>query len=139
MSGINKVILIGRLGHNPDSKTLESGSMITNISLATSEKWKNKDRGEYEEKTEWHRIIFFGRLAEIANQYLSKGSQVYIEGKIQTRKWEKDGVERFTTEIIANQMQMLDSKNTESPNTSATDYAKASGGNPEPFTDDIPF
>ena len=106
--GINKVIVVGNLGADPDSRTMPSGNAVTNISVATSESWNDKETGEKQEKTEWHRVVFFGRLAEIASEYLKKGSQVYIEGKLQTRKWEdKEGKERWTTEIIANQMQML--------------------------------
>lgn len=112
MSGINKVILIGRLGGDPDTRETAAGATVTNISVATSEKWKDKSTGIENEKTEWHRVIFFNRLAEVARDYLKKGSNVYIQGKLQTRKWEdKEGNERYTTEIIANEMQMLDNKN----------------------------
>ena len=106
--GINKVIIVGNLGADPDSRAMPSGNAVTNISVATSESWNDRDTGEKQEKTEWHRVVFFNRLAEIAAQYLKKGSQVYVEGKLQTRKWEdKEGNERWTTEIVANQMQML--------------------------------
>jgi single-strand DNA-binding protein len=106
MSGVNKAILIGRLGRDPELRALPTGNAVCNFNLATSEKW-GQDR---EEKTEWHRIVAFGKLAEICNQYLVKGKQVYIEGRIQTRSWEdKDGNKRTTTEIVANNMQMLDS------------------------------
>ncbi len=106
--GINKVIIVGNLGADPDTKSMPSGNMVANFSVATSESWNDRDTGERQEKTEWHRVVFFGRLAEIADQYLRKGSQVYIEGKLQTRKWEdRDGNERWTTEIVGNQLEML--------------------------------
>ena len=112
--GINKVIVVGNLGADPDTRAMPSGNQITNISVATSESWNDKVTGEKQERTEWHRVVFYGRLAEIAGDYLKKGSQVYVEGKLQTRKWEdKEGKERWTTEIIANQMQIL-GKNEES-------------------------
>lgn len=109
MSGVNKVILIGNLGGNPEMRAMPNGNHVTNLSLATSESFKNKE-GELETKTEWHRIVMFDRLAEVANQYLSKGSKAYIEGKLKTREWEKDGAKRSTTEIVANKLEMLDSK-----------------------------
>lgn len=106
--GINKVILVGTLGRDPETKYMPSGGAVTNISLATSEHWKDKDSGERQERTEWHRVVFFNRLAEIAGQYLRKGQQAYIEGRLQTRKWQgQDGQDRYTTEIIASEMQML--------------------------------
>lgn len=109
--GINKVILIGNLGADPETRFTGGGSAVTNISLATSESWRDKESGEQKEKTEWHRVVMFGKLAEIAGEYLTKGSQCYIEGKIQTRKWQdKDGNDRWTTEIVANQMTMLGKK-----------------------------
>ena len=108
MAGVNKVIVVGRLGSDPDTRYMPSGSAVTNVSVATSESWKDKESGEKQEKTEWHRVVFFNRLAEIASEYLKKGSQIYVEGRLQTRKWEdKEGKERWTTEIVANQMQML--------------------------------
>lgn len=111
MSGVNKVILIGNLGADPDARFSQSGSAVTNLSLATSQSWTDKETGERKEKVEWHRIVGFNRLAEIMGEYLRKGSKVYIEGSLQTRKWQdKDGVDRYTTEIVANHMQMLDSK-----------------------------
>lgn len=109
--GINKVILVGTLGRDPETKYMPNGGAITNISIATSEQWKDKTSGEKQERTEWHRIVFFSRLAEIAGQYLRKGSQVYIEGKLQTRKWQQDGQDRYMTEIIASEMQMLGGRN----------------------------
>lgn len=107
-SGINKVILIGNLGVDPEVRYLPSGSAVTNFRIATSETWKDKNTGEAQERTEWHRISIFGKLAEIAGQYLHKGSKVYIEGKLRTRKWQgQDGQDRYTTEVVANEMQML--------------------------------
>ena len=109
--GINKVILIGNLGNDPDVRYTSGGSPIANISLATSESWRDKETGDQQERTEWHRIVFFGRLAEIVSEYLRKGSKVFVEGRLQTRKWQdRDGNDRYTTEIVANEMQMLDSK-----------------------------
>ena len=110
MASINKAIIIGTLGRDPEIRYMESGDAICNISVATSESWKDKS-GEKQERTEWHRVSMFGKLAEIAGQYLAKGSSVYLEGKLQTRKWnDKDGNERYTTEIIADRMQMLGGK-----------------------------
>jgi single-strand DNA-binding protein len=109
--GINKVILVGNLGNDPETKYSASGSAITNLSVATSESWKDKQTGEPVEKTEWHRVVGFNRLAEIMGEYLRKGSKVYIEGQLQTRKWQdKEGSDRYTTEIVARDMQMLDSR-----------------------------
>lgn len=106
--GVNKAILIGNLGQDPELRYTASGSAVCNISIATSEQWKDKDTGEQQERTEWHRIVAFGRLAEIMGEYLKKGSQVYIEGRIRTEKWQdKDGTDRWTTKIYADQMQML--------------------------------
>ncbi len=107
--GLNKVMLIGNLGADPEIRYgTGGGSQITNIRLATAESWRDKETGDQQERTEWHRVVFFGRLAEVAGEYLKKGSQVYVEGRIQTRKWnDKEGVERFSTEIIASEMQML--------------------------------
>ena len=109
--GINKVILVGNLGQDPEVRYTTSGAAVTNISVATSESWKDKNTGEDVVKTEWHRIVFFGRLAEIAGEYLKKGSKVYIEGKLQTRKWQdQNNQDRYTTEVVANEMQMLDAR-----------------------------
>jgi len=106
--GVNKVILVGNLGADPETRYTASGAAITNIRIATSESWRDKQTGENQERTEWHRIVFFSRLAEIAGEYLRKGSQVYIEGALRTRKWQgQDGQDRYTTEIVANEMQML--------------------------------
>src|SRR5512147_3230899 len=106
--GVNKVILVGNLGKDPETRYMPSGSAVTNLRLATNEQWKDKQTGEQQERTEWHAVAMFGRLAEIAAEYLRKGSQVYIEGKLRTRKWQdKEGKDRYTTEIIARDMQML--------------------------------
>ncbi len=115
--GINKVILVGNLGRDPEVKYTASGSAVVNITVATSESWNDKQTGEKQERTEWHRIVFFRRLAEIAGEYLRKGSQVYIEGKLQTRKWQdQNGQDRYTTEIVANEMQMLGARGSEAGN-----------------------
>lgn len=109
--GVNKVILVGNLGNDPESKYMPSGGAVTNISIATSESWKDKNTGQQQERTEWHRVVFFNRLAEIAGEYLRKGSKVYIEGSLRTRKWQaQDGSDRYSTEVVANEMQMLDSR-----------------------------
>jgi single-strand DNA-binding protein len=106
--GINKVILVGNLGADPETRAMPSGSSVTNLRIATSESWKDKQSGEQQERTEWHRVAIFGKLAEIAGEYLKKGSQVYVEGSLRTRKWQdKQGVERYSTEIVATEMQML--------------------------------
>ena len=105
--GINKVILVGNLGADPETRYTPSGAAITSIRIATSEAWKDKQTGEQQERTEWHRVKFFGRMAEIAGEYLKKGSQVYIEGKLRTEEWEKDGIKRYSTDVIADEMQML--------------------------------
>ena len=141
--GINKVIVVGNLGADPDSRSMPSGNAVTNISVATSESWNDKETGERQEKTEWHRVVFFGRLAEIASEYLKKGSQVYIEGKLQTRKWEdKEGNERWTTEIVSNQMQMLGEKMSQSASNQGNVTKQNNSSNEfvdEEFDDDIPF
>lgn len=109
--GINKVILVGNIGQDPEMKYMPSGNAVTNISVATSETWKDKQTGQPQERTEWHRVVFFNRLAEIAGEYLRKGSKVYVEGSLRTRKWQgQDGQDRYTTEIVASEMQMLDSR-----------------------------
>jgi single-strand DNA-binding protein len=111
MASVNKVIIVGNLGRDPETRYLPSGEAVTNISVATTDTWKDKASGEKKEQTEWHRVAFFGRLAEIAGEYLKKGSQVYIEGSLRTRKWQdKEGKERYTTEIRADTMQMLGSR-----------------------------
>ena len=138
MSGINKVILIGNLGADPETRAMPSGTSVTNIRVATSETWDNKKTGNQEQHTEWHSVAFFGRLAEVAAQYLRKGSQVYVEGKLRTRKWQdKSGTDRYSTEIIANQMQMLGSRGErEQPK----DDAPPQSAEPKAdFDDDLPF
>jgi single-strand DNA-binding protein len=108
--GINKVILVGNLGNDPETRYLPDGNAVTNISIATSESWKDKNTGQQNDRTEWHRVVFFRRLAEIAGEYLKKGSKVYIEGQLRTRQYEKEGQKHYSTEIVANEMQMLDSR-----------------------------
>lgn len=109
--GINKVIIVGNCGQDPETRFSGAGAAITNISIATSESWKDKNTGEQQERTEWHRVVFFNRLGEIAGEYLKKGSKVYVEGSLRTRKWQdKEGQDRYTTEIVGNEMQMLDSR-----------------------------
>ena len=141
--GINKVIIVGNLGADPDSRAMPSGNAVTNISVATSESWNDRDTGEKQEKTEWHRVVFFNRLAEIAAQYLKKGSQVYVEGKLQTRIWEdKEGNERWTTEVVANQMQMLGdrmSNDMSNDNASSSQSSSDNDFSTDEFDDDIPF
>ena len=141
--GINKVIIVGNLGADPDSRAMPSGNAVTNISVATSESWNDRDTGEKKEKTEWHRVVFFNRLAEIAAQYLKKGSQVYVEGKLQTRKWEdKEGNERWTTEVVANQMQMLGDRmsgDMSNDNASSSQSTSDNDFSTDEFDDDIPF
>jgi single-strand DNA-binding protein len=148
--GINKVILIGNLGADPETRYMPSGKAVTNIRIATSDSWKDKTTGEQQERTEWHNVAMFDRLAEIAAEYLRKGSQVYIEGRIRTRKWQDktDGKDRYTTEIIANEMQMLGSRGGSAgagagaPSRAAPVPepvpAGSSAGHSE-FDDDIPF
>lgn len=155
--GVNKVILIGNLGNDPDTRYTQGGSAIANISLATTNAWKDKDTGETQERTEWHRVVFFGRLAEIASEYLRKGSGVYVEGRLQTRKWQdQNGNDRYTTEVVANEMQMLSNRSGagDSPGRPAASAgpapaqrlaagpdAPASGGDADNnfADDDIPF
>ena len=143
--GINKVILVGNLGNDPETRYAQSGSAITTISVATTENWKDKN-GEQQERTEWHRVKFFGRLAEIAGDYLRKGSQVYIEGSLRTDKYtDKSGIERYSTDIIANEMQMLGGPGggeprEERPQRQATvPEQRSSGGSAADFEDDVPF
>jgi single-strand DNA-binding protein len=155
--GINKVILIGNLGQDPEVKFMPNGNAVTNVTIATSESWKDKNTGEQVDKTEWHRVVFFRRLAEIVGEYLKKGSKVYIEGKLQTRKWQdQSGNDRYTTEIVANEMQMLDSRgggggdyNKPPSNKASGDQSSGQASNKQPataaaggfddFDDDIPF
>ena len=145
--GVNKVILVGNLGADPEVKYMPNGNAVANVTLATSESWKDKQSGENREKTEWHRVVFFRRLAEIAGEYLKKGSQVYIEGKLQTRKWQdKNGVDRYTTEIVANEMQMLGGRGGGgsadfggAAASSQSAPAAAPAATADDFDDDIPF
>ncbi|MDO8273413.1 MAG: single-stranded DNA-binding protein [Gammaproteobacteria bacterium] len=108
--GVNKVILVGNCGGDPETRFLPSGGAVANVTLATSESWKDKNTGQQQEKTEWHRVVFFNRLAEIVGEYVKKGSKLYIEGSLRTRSWEQDGIKRYATEIVAAEMQMLDSR-----------------------------
>ena len=150
---VNKVILIGRLGKDPETRYMTSGEAVTNATLATSENWKDKS-GEKQEKTEWHNLVFYRRLAEIAGEYLKKGSQVYVEGKLQTRKWQtKEGQDRYTTEIVVNEMTMLGGKSSGGSFEVVENRTPASSGGNAPakaspaaakssfdnFDDDIPF
>ncbi len=145
--GVNKVILIGNLGKDPEVRYSSTGSAIANITLATSESWKDKQTGENVEKTEWHRVVFYQRLAEIVGEYLRKGAKIYVEGRLQTRKWQDKttGQERYTTEIIGDNMQMLDSKGSSAGNTTTFEKPMAVNASPEAapaldgFDDDIPF
>ncbi len=145
MASVNKVILVGNLGKDPESRYMPNGDAVVNITLATTDTWKDKATGEKKEATEWHRIVFFRKLAEIAGQYLKKGSQVYIEGSLKTRKWQdKEGQDRYTTEIVADTMQMLGSRQGMSdapPRESAPQAAaaKPAASNFNDFEDDIPF
>ena len=143
-SGINKVILVGNLGQDPEVKFTAGGAAVTTLSIATSDSWKDKDSGMDKERTEWHRVVLWRRLAEIAGEYLKKGSKVYIEGQLQTRKWEQEGQTRYTTEIIARDIQFLDSRG--SANTSSQESAAGKSEEPAPDVpdsgiddDDIPF
>ncbi len=154
MASVNKVILIGNLGRDPETRYMPDGGAVTNVSIATTETWKDKS-GEKQEKTEWHRVAFFGKLAEIAGEYLKKGSQVYVEGRLQTRKWQdKDGQDKYTTEIIADRMQMLGSRqgmgggererdggerDSGSRGAAKPAAAKPAGSKFDDFEDDIPF
>ncbi len=143
--GVNKVILVGNLGRDPELRYLPSGSAVVNVTVATSESWKDKQSGERQERTEWHNVVFFGRLAEIAGEYLKKGSQVYVEGSLRTRKWQdKEGRDRYTTEIVVSDMQMLGGRG----GGGGAPAAESAGGGgeraaaPAPageFDDDIPF
>ena len=152
--GVNKVILIGNLGADPETRYMPSGGAVTNIRVATTDSWKDKQSGERQERTEWHRVSLFGRLAEIAAEYLRKGSQVYLEGRLQTRKWQaQDGTDRYSTDIVANEMQMLGGRGADAvatappPSPSEEDWgqgpkAKPTAAQPaatNDFDDDIPF
>jgi single-strand DNA-binding protein len=136
---VNKVILVGRLGADPEVRYMQDGTMVTNFRLATDEQWKDKN-GEKVQRTEWHRVVAFRKLAEICGNYLSKGRLVYIEGKMQTRSWEdKDGQKRFTTEIVASNMQMLESKGPGREEAGAGSGAPPYGGGEQPPDEDVPF
>ena len=141
--GINKVIIVGNLGADPETRYMPSGSAVTNLSVATSETWKDKQTGEQKERTEWHKVAMFNRLAEIAAEYLRKGSQVYIEGKLRTRKWQdRDGNDRWTTEIVADEMQMLGGRGGGGSSPMSSERGPSGGppqGPPDDFEDDIPF
>lgn len=140
MSGVNRAIILGNLGKDPEVRYMASGSAVTSITVATSESWKDKQTGEKEERTEWHNITAFGKLAEIMEKYLKKGSKVYIEGKIQTDKYEKDGVTKYSTKIIARDLQMLDSKQASSePAQQAAPQPSNQQAASDDFSDDIPF
>lgn len=151
--GINKVILVGNLGKDPEVRYTSNGGAVANLTIATSEQWTDKQSGQKQEKTEWHRVVMFGKLGEIAGEYLRKGSQVYLEGRLQTREWEKDGVKRYTTEIVANDMQMLggrggsggstdfnqDAPAQSAPAQSTPAQAPQQTATANDFDDDIPF
>lgn len=158
--GVNKVILIGNVGGDPETRYLPNGNAVTNITLATTDSWKDKQSGQLQERTEWHRVVLFGKLAEIAGEYLRKGSQCYIEGRLQTREWEKDGVKRYTTEVVVDMqgsMQLLGGRqadnggdnarpnartqNQRAPQQSSRQPAQAPASDPgyDSFDDDIPF
>ena len=147
--GINKVILIGNVGGDPETRYLPNGNAVTNLTLETSDSWKDKQSGKIQERTEWHRVSLFGKIAEIAGQYLKKGSKVYIEGRNQTREWEKDGVKRYTTEVIVDMrgtMQMLDGKpeggqqrTQQSQGQQQRPQQQSAQPDPNEFDDDIPF
>ena len=136
---VNKAILIGRLGKDPEVRYTPDGAMVTNFNLATDEQWKDKN-GEKVQKTEWHRIVTFGKLAEICGNYLVKGKLIFVEGRIQTRSWEdKEGVKRYTTEIVANNMQMLDSKGQNKADESSSDSTSSNSASSSTPMDDVPF
>jgi len=147
--GLNKVMLIGNLGNDPEVRYTAGGSAVANVNIATAESWRDKESGQQQERTEWHRIVFFGRLAEIVGEYLKKGSQIYVEGRLQTRKWQdREGQDRYTTEIVASEMQMLGSRSSggtadfdQRPAASepAAPSAKPAASADNSFDDDIPF
>ncbi len=152
--GVNKVILIGNVGNDPEVRYMPNGNAVANISVATSDSWKDKNTGEQQDRTEWHRVVFFNRLAEIVEQYVKKGSRLYVEGRLQTRSWEQDGVKRYSTEIVGNDMQMLDSRGSAGGSQGDNPFgqnqqsdskpaqaapAQAAPANFDNFDDDIPF
>jgi len=151
--GVNKVILVGNVGADPETRYMPNGNAVTNITLATSETWKDKNTGEQQERTEWHRVTFYQRLAEIVAEYVRKGSKLYVEGRLQTRSWEQDGVKRYATDVIANEMQMLDSRSgggnggggyqpaqqPAQPQSSPQNASQSAPAGMDSFDDDIPF
>jgi single-strand DNA-binding protein len=158
--GINKVILVGNVGADPETRYMPNGNAVTNITVATSENWKDKNTGEQQERTEWHRVTFYQRLAEIVAEYVRKGSKLYVEGRLQTRSWEQDGIKRYATDIIANEMQMLDSRGSgggggggggyqqgqpaqqsqqQPPSKAPTEGKQQAPADMDSFDDDIPF
>lgn len=151
--GVNKVILIGNVGGEPEVRYLPNGNAVANVTLATSDTWKDKQTGQQQERTEWHRVVFFGRIAEVVGEYVAKGSKLYVEGRLQTREWEKDGIKRYTTEIVVDingQMQLLDGRPADSGNKAASapqpqrqQRQAPAQQQPVPdydsFDDDIPF
>lgn len=141
MAGVNKVILVGRMGKDPEFRTLENGASVANFTMATSETYKDRVTGEKKEITDWHNIVLWRGLAEIANKYLGKGDMVYIEGKMRTRSWEKDGITRYTTEVIGDNLTMLSTKKGASANSAAseTDAANAEASSASNGSDDLPF
>lgn len=151
MASVNKVILIGNLGRDPETRYMPEGGAVTNVTIATSYQWKDKTSGDKKEETEWHRVVFFNRLAEIAGEYLKKGSPIYVEGRLKTRKWtDKEGQERYTTEIVADEMKMLGSRGDSggareapareaSPPRASEPKARKPAGNFDDMEDDIPF
>ena len=153
--GVNKVILVGNVGNDPEVRYMPNGNAVANVSVATSNSYKDKNTGDQRESTEWHRVVFFNRLAEIVEQYVKKGTKLYLEGRLQTRSWEQDGAKRYSTEIVANEMQMLDSRGAGGVNQEFGDQApppaapsqdsekgstqQPSSSNFDNFDDDIPF
>ena len=140
MASVNKVIIVGNIGRDPETRVFADGNPVTNISVATTDRYKDKTSGELKESTEWHRIAFFGKLAEIAGQYLKKGSQIYVEGKLRTRKWtDANGIEKYSTEVIAESMQMLGGKLSESGASGQPQNQGAGSGSLSDLDEDIPF
>ena len=153
--GVNKVILVGNVGNDPEVRYMPNGNAVANVSVATSDSWKDRNTGDQQERTEWHRVVFFNRLAEIVEQYVKKGTKLYLEGRLQTRSWEQDGAKRYSTEIVANEMQMLDSRGAggvnqefgdQAPTPAAPSQDSEKGSTQQPsssnfdnFDDDIPF
>ena len=137
--GVNKVILVGNLGRDPEVRYSANGAAVANVTIATTEQWKDRNSGENQERTEWHRVVFWGRLAEVVGEYLKKGSQVYVEGKLQTRKWQdQSGQDKYTTEVVASDMQMLGGRGG-GGGSAPSGGGQASSGGFDDFDDDIPF